>query len=106
MHSTDKHLKKIKKITADDVKVSYNGEYPCLCMGHLIITIDKKKWDFGNNSLLSGGECYFENYAYDVVNKGPWSVVEWPKNFPEEWQDAVIEKVNNVIPWGCCGGCL
>lgn len=37
------------------IKIEYDGKYPSLCMGHLIVWIDDVKWDFGKFCLSSGG---------------------------------------------------
>jgi hypothetical protein len=55
--------------------------------------------------LSSGGYI-----AWDIDDmyavKGDWSIVDWSKDFPEEYKEAVLEKVNKEIPHGCCGGCI
>lgn len=38
-----------------DIRIEYDGRWPNLCSGHLIIWIDDVKWDFGSHSLSSGG---------------------------------------------------
>ena len=88
------------------IKIEYDGEYPNLCRGHLFITIDGKKWDFGT-PLSSGGQCYFENgYKDSVVTKGRWEITKFPERFPQELKNLIEAEVNAEIPWGCCGGCL
>lgn len=88
-----------------DIKIQYDGKYPCLCMGHLIVWINGKEWDFGNDALLSGGEViYDEEY---ITTTGEWRISDdsWPKGFPEEYKKQVLSAVNEEIPYGCCGGC-
>ena len=41
-----------------NIKIEYDGKYPCLCMGHLVVWIDDVKWDFGSYSLSSGGNIH------------------------------------------------
>lgn len=41
-----------------EIRIEYDGKYPCLCMGHLIVWIDDVKWDFGRYSLSSGGHIH------------------------------------------------
>jgi len=93
------------------MKVEYDGKYPNLCRGQLFITTpDGIRWDFGRFSLKSGGCAYFKDYDYyeDVIEHGPWTIKEWPKDFPEDeslrrW---VLCEINVKIEQGCCGGCL
>lgn len=90
-----------------EVKVKYSGEYPCLCMGILTVTINETEYKFPRYCMESGGSCYFScDYTEANATKGPWKITSWPKNFPEEYKEATLEAVNNKIPWGCCGGCL
>lgn len=92
-----------------DIKVIYDGKWPCLCMGHLKINIDGILWDFGTHALSSGGHIehdgYFNNWE---TYSGEWTIDDysWPKDFPEDMKKAVLDKVNEEIPWGCCGGCI
>lgn len=88
-----------------DIKIQYDGEYPCLCMGHLIVWIDGKEWDFGKYALESGGRCIL---ADDRIVKGKWNIFDdkWPKEFPEKYKRPVLSKINKEIPHGCCGGCF
>lgn len=92
-----------------DIKIQYDGEYPSLCMGHLIVWINGKKWDFGNYVLESGGHLTYEDGR---VVKGEWSIPDncwdncWPEGFPEKYKKQVLSKINQEIPHGCCGGCL
>lgn len=89
------------------IKIEYDGKYPCLCMGKLIVFINDVKYEFPNYCLKSGGECYFlNNYEDEVVTDGEWIIDNWPDNFPKEYKEKTLEKINNTIPYGCCGGCL
>ena len=89
------------------ITIKYNGKYPCLCGGNLIVIIDGFKYNFGQYCLSSGGSTYFTNdYSEEHITTGPWSVLKWPDNFPELLKDLVVEEINNQIPHGCCGGCL
>ncbi len=89
-----------------DIKIEYDGAYPCLCMGHLKVTIDGTLWDFGEFCLTSGGSVWFDADWMDHVAYGSWTISKWPENFPRELKDVVLEAVNNEIPQGCCGGCI
>lgn len=89
------------------MNIDYNGRYPNLCSGQLIVTIDGVEWRFPEYCLRSGGSCYFtNNYRDEHVKKGDWSVTDWPEGFPEDQKEAVINEINAVLPKGCCGGCI
>ena len=87
--------------------VSYNGGYPNLCSGKLIMKLNGKRIEFPDYCLRSGGSWYFTNgYSEEHVEEGEWEIEEFPKNFPEELKEKANELVNNNVPFGCCGGCL
>lgn len=88
------------------IKVDYDGEYPCLCHGHLVVMIDGVEWDFGNFSLISGGSVWFDDEGGEHVENGDWEMIEWPEGFPEDLKADTLAVVNEVIPHGCCGGCV
>ena len=84
--------------------VSYDGKFPCLCAGTLILRINGEEVNLGK-CLQSGG-------AVDWTAEDPWDEVqhgEWLVRVPEEYaefSDEIDKVVNENIPWGCCGGCL
>lgn len=91
-----------------DIKISYDGRYPCLCMGHLVVWINGTKWDFGTSALQSGGSI-LRNEDWDMwATSGEWNIYEdeWPEGFPEIYKEPVLKKINEEIPHGCCGGCI
>lgn len=78
--------------------VSYNGEYPNLCSGTLVLRIDGELVSL-ENCLCSGGglDEYYNAYF------GEWSV-----DLPQELkhlEKIITEIVNENIEHGCCGGC-
>lgn len=91
-----------------DIKVEYDGQWPCLCMGHLVIWIDDVKWDFGSHSLSSGGAVLRDDDWNMWAEEGPWDIWDWPEGFPEDEyiRSNVIDAVNSEIMHGCCGGCI
>ena len=89
-----------------EITIDYDGKYPNLCSGTLIIFIDGKKWIFPDYCLISGGFVSFDEDWDGHVATGPWEISKWPENFPEEYKANVVEKINEKIPYGCCGGCL
>lgn len=93
--------------TTKVIKVNYDGSYPNLCSGKLVVVLDGREWEFPPYCLHSGGGVWFsDDYAEVYVEDGPWSIDEWPEGFPEEDKEAVVERINEEIPWGCCGGCV
>jgi len=86
--------------------VSYDGGYPNLCSGKLVLKVADKIWEFPSHCLSSGGSVSFDKDWNEDVQEGPWDVKEWPDGFPEEAKPYVLEKINDEIPWGCCGGCV
>lgn len=90
------------------IEIQYDGKYPNLCSGHLVVTIDGVVWDFGKYCLSSGGCAYFKDRIdwEDVVEQGEWDITDYPEGFPEDLKEEVLIKINEEIPWGCCGGCL
>lgn len=89
------------------MKLTYSGKYPVLCFGKLTVTDNSEKtWEFPEHCLSSGGHVWFDNNWFEHVERGSWTISEWPKDFPEELKTEVLELVNREIPRGCCGGCV
>lgn len=88
-----------------EIEIKYDGEYPNLCMGHLIVIVDGIEYDFGEYCLSSGGSVTFDEEWNETVTKGEWSV-DFPENFPCDLKEEVLDKINEEIPHGCCGGCV
>jgi len=90
-----------------DVKlVSYDGEYPNLCSGELVIQVEGINWAFPSHTLSSGGSVSFDEDWSENVDSGPWTIRNWPDGFPEDAKEQSERIVNEEIPWGCCGGCV
>lgn len=87
-----------------NIEIKYDGKYPYLCMGHLIVIVDGIEYDFGECCLSSGGSAGYDGWD-EYITKGKWSV-KFPDNFPLELKVEVLDAINSQIPWGCCGGCL
>jgi hypothetical protein len=88
-----------------EVNIQYDGEYPNLCSGTLLVTLKGVTYDFGRNSLCSGGTAYLDD-DNAVVTEGEWSINKWPENFPDSAKAAVLRAINCEIQCGCCGGCV
>lgn len=84
--------------------VSYDGEYPYLCMGTLVLTIDGETVQFPEYCMRPGGSVWFDEECNEHVTCGEWSV-EVPKQYAH-LRDAIEECVNAHVPHGCCGGCI
>lgn len=84
--------------------VSYDGKYPNLCSGILVIKIDGKTVTLPRYCLVPGGGT---NWRQDLVLEGPWELDEmfFPKEY-EPYKNDILCVINKNIPWGCCGGCL
>jgi len=83
--------------------VSYDGTYPNLCSGDLVISVDGVECNLG--TCLSSGGGFDDDWC---ATSGPWSIsdyYEWPENFTEEMKTEVVRLANENIPQGCCGGC-
>ena len=88
------------------MEIKYDGEYPNLCSGNLIVTVDGKEWLFPEYCLSSGGSVSFDENWMEEITGGRWKVSEWPEKFPEELKEDVLDEINDHISWGCCGGCV
>lgn len=84
--------------------VSYDGEYPNLCSGQLVLKINGQARVFPRYCLSSGGSVWFDNDWDEHVETGRWSI-----NLPEDLEPLrkeIEECINENIPYGCCGGCV
>lgn len=86
--------------------VSYNGKYPILCSGDLVLSLDGKNISFPSHCLSSNGSVYFDDEWNDYVEHGDWSIEYWPEGFPEQLKEIALALVNENVPHGCCGGCV
>jgi hypothetical protein len=83
--------------------ISYDGKWPSLCMGTLVIEVDGKKIEL-KDCLGSGGSIWFHDDYGGTVEHGEWSV-DLPKGL-ERYREEIEDCVNENVPWGCCGGCI
>ena len=85
--------------------VSYNGKWPCLCHGTLIIKVDGKSYSF-ENAMISGGRiCCGQDWDM-WVEQDDWKIdlEEYPELEP--YKEEITRVVNENVPQGCCGGCI
>ena len=109
--------------------VSYDGQYPNLCSGLLVLNIDGADYRFGipreisggswdkvqkyiqspdyhEKFWSSGGSCYIHGNE-DGTTRGEWEIDV--QALPQEFQKyaAEIDEVfNSNVRYGCCGGCI
>jgi len=85
--------------------ISYDGKFPNLCRGKLLIRLHGQQWGL---RLKSGGvaRSYGDNVEHIV--QGPWQLEEdlLPDDFPRDLIPAVLLLVEKRVPRGCCAGCL
>lgn len=86
--------------------ISYDGEYPGLCGGTLIMNLNGEDITFPSFCLSSNGSVWFDDDWDEHVTSGPWSIEEYPDNFPEELKERAEYLVNENVTFGCCGGCI
>ncbi len=87
------------------IEIKYNGKWPSLCCGQLIVTIEGEEWEFPDYCMTSGGAICHDEEDY-WSEQGPWTIDKWPVGFPDKWKLPIIEAVNEQIDEGCCGGCI
>ena len=83
--------------------ISYDGEYPNLCSGTLVLEVDGKKHEL-SHALCSGGSVRFDENWNANVTYGSWSV-DLPEDL-EPYRQEIEELVNSEVEQGCCGGCI
>ena len=87
--------------------VSYDGEWPNLCSGSLVIKVNGEEYALPRYILKSGGQVSFDKDWSANVTEGSWSIND--RSLPDElkpyWYE-IQEIANYNIPWGCCGGCV
>lgn len=81
--------------------VSYDGKYPNLCSGTLILSIDG---EIVECYMRSGGTVWFDNEWNEHIECGKWSV-DVPEKY-EYMRNEIEDCVNSNVEWGCCGGCV
>jgi hypothetical protein len=84
--------------------ISYDGAYPNLCSGQLILKIDGVIVQFPNYCMRSGGSVSFTSDRREVVTRGEW-IVEVPNKY-ERYKNEINQVVNDNVEYGCCGGCV
>ena len=83
--------------------ISYDGSYPNLCSGNLVVEVNGKRHNI-DNALCSGGSISFDDDWNEDITSGEWSV-----HIPDElkeFETEITEVVNENVQQGCCGGCV
>jgi hypothetical protein len=107
--------------------VSYNGKYPNLCSGKLVVKIDGKEVSFGQTTeawnlpegeklanyprfWCSGGSIRFKmDYSDYRIVHGDWELIGSENDYPPEiWKllPDILRVMNENVESGCCGGCV
>ena len=84
--------------------VSYDGKYPNLCSGTLVLRIDGTVITMPEHCMCSGGNVWFDEDWNEHVTSGEWGV-DVPA-FLAEYAEDITACVNANVPNGCCGGCV
>jgi len=85
--------------------VSYDGKWPCLCYGTLIIKVDGKTYSF-NNAMISGGQICRDAEWEMWSEQGPWKIDLEEHPELEQYKEEITRVVNENVEYGCCGGCI
>ena len=107
--------------------ISYDGAYPNLCSGTLVVEIDGERISFGPQFLwesekkagaqpanypkfwASGGSVSFDDGWNECVLPGEWQLDFDEKDYPAgiaALMPELIKTFNENVPEGCCGGCV
>lgn len=100
--------------------VHYDGAYPNLCNGVLILRIDEEIYSFGGYGYAddpdkqfpsfweTGGSCEIDYETQtEYVTVGDWLVDEDAlPEFLKPYAQQLIEIFKENVIQGCCGGCI
>ena len=87
--------------------ISYDGKYPCLCMGTLCIEINGTQYFF-KHAMRSGGGIYGGPHTdWDMwAEQGDWQIDLFEHPELEPYKEEITRVVNENVSQGCCGGCI
>ena len=87
--------------------VSYDGKWPCLCSGTLIIKVDGKTYSFKNAMISGGCICGGPHTDWDMWSEqGDWKINLDEHPELEPYKEEITRVVNDNVEQGCCGGCI
>lgn len=88
--------------------VSYDGQWPNLCSGELVLLIDGQTIECGDCLCSGGWVNHDEEYEFTVTS-GDWSIdfdAVQHLNLTDDEKNLITDLVNENVPQGCCGGCI
>ena len=85
--------------------VSYDGKWPCLCYGTLIVKVNGKSYSF-KNAMISGGRIMHDEDWNMWSEQGPWEIDLEEHPELERYKEEIVRVVNDNVRQGCCGGCI
>lgn len=85
--------------------ISYDGEWPNLCRGTLVIKVDEKTYSF-SNAMISGGRIMSDEDWDMWAEEGDWEIDLEEHPELEPYKEEITRVVNENVPQGCCGGCI
>lgn len=86
--------------------ISYNGKWPCLCCGTLVIEVNEKRYEL-KNILVSGGNISFDSDWNPSITFGKWELnMDHLPTDLHKYAKEITDVVNNNVEFGCCGGCI
>lgn len=83
--------------------VSYDGKWPNLCSGTLVLKINGELKEL-RYAMCSGGSVQHNGYDDWWTTTGSWTL-----NLPpdlEPYKEEIERVVNENVEPGCCGGCI
>lgn len=92
--------------------ISYDGTYPNLCSGTLVVRILGRivKFGYGEENFpfwQSGGCIDWDGDTDFEVKVGAWKLdIEELKDEYKPYAQELIEVFNENVEYGCCGGCI
>ena len=87
--------------------ISYDGAYPNLCSGTLVLSVDGQEVA-AMDCLYPGGEACVDKDGDEYISEGPWKV-KWDKfSIPFTFHEMahITKLVNQYVEHSCCGGCI
>lgn len=105
--SENSHAAAFYKKEVEMIKfISYDGAWPNLCRGTLVVEKDGKQYSM-YGVLISGGNVSFDADWEANVEEGDWSIDRnaLAPELQDDWRE-LESLVNDEIPHGCCGGCI
>lgn len=89
--------------------ISYDGNYPNLCSGTLIFSVDNIQYKC-KYCMISGGHISWgDDWSDFYISTGAWELdfneIDKIVKLTDEEKNALTDEVNENAESGCCGGC-